>query len=51
MDDLLMEQNGNHLEIDLPGHGGGTLTLQNTDEAALTNEIFMFFSDDAAVMA
>ena len=46
-----MVQDGNHPEIDLSGHGGGTVTLLDTDEADLMDEFFIFFSDDAAAMA
>lgn len=49
--DLAMEQEGNHLEIDLSGQGGGTVTLLNTDEAALMDEFFIFFTDDPAAMS
>ena len=50
MADLDLAQNVDHLEIDLSGHGGGTVTLLNTEEADLMEEIFIFFSDDAALM-
>ena len=48
--DLDLAQNVDDLEIDLSAHGGGTVTLLFTEEADLTDEIFIFFSDDAALM-
>ena len=51
IDDLDMAQNGDYLELDLAEQGGGTVTLLNTDEAALTDDFFIFFSDDAAAMS
>ena len=49
--DLVVVQDGSHLDIDLPGHDGGTVTLLNTDEADLMDEFFIFFIDNAAAMA
>ena len=49
--DLVVVQDGNHLDIDLSGHGGGTVTLLDTGEADLMDEFFIFFIDNATAMA
>ena len=48
--DLVVVQEEDNLEVDLSGHGGGSVTLLNTDEADLMDEDFIFFSDDTAAM-
>ena len=42
MDDLTMQQQGGSLVIDLSGQGGGTITLQDFNEADLMDMHFMF---------
>ena len=42
VDDLSMQDQGGNLFIDLSGQGGGTITLQNFNEADLMDTHFMF---------
>ena len=50
IEDLVMEQQESNLVIDLSGQGGGTITLQNLNEADVMEAYFIFFTDDAPVM-
>ena len=51
LDDLSMQQQGNNLVIDLSGQGGGTITLQDYNQADLMDAHFVFITDDAATAA
>ena len=51
VDGLILNQQGDNLVIDLSGHGGGTITLQNFNEADLMDTRFIFFTDDSMAMA
>ena len=45
MDDLTLLQQGDDLVIDLLEHGGGEITLQDVNQADLTDAHFIFFVD------
>ena len=49
--DLSLLQQGDNLIIDLSGQGGGTITLEDFNEAGLLEEQFVFFTDDSATAA
>ena len=49
--DLFMEQLESKLVIDLSGHGGGTVTLLDYNEAESMDAYFIFIQDDGAAMA
>ena len=49
--DLFMEQQESKLVIDLSGHGGGTVTLLDYNEAESMDAYFIFIQDDGAAMA
>ena len=51
VEDLNMQQQESNLVIDLSGHGGGTVTLQEFDMADVVDAHFVFFMDDAPAMA
>ena len=51
IDGLILDQQGDNLVIDLSGHGGGTITLQDFNEADLMDTRFIFFTDDSMAMA
>ena len=46
-----MEQLESKLVIDLSGHGGGTVTLLDYNEAESMDAYFIFIQDDGAAMA
>ena len=50
-DDLAMRQQDGHLVIDLSAQGGGTVTLQDVSQSALTNAHFIFHSTDDPAIA
>ena len=45
--DLVMAQQAGNLVIDLSGQDGGTVTLQDVDEADILAEHFVFFADES----
>ena len=49
--DLVLQQEDNHLVIDLADHGGGTVTLQGIGETDLTAASFALATDDAPAIA
>ena len=49
--DLVLQQQDNHLVIDLADHGGGTVTLQGISETDLTAAAFALATDDAPAIA
>ena len=49
VEDLVMQQQASNLVIDLSGQGGGTITLQDFNEADLMDTYFVFFTDDSMV--
>ena len=49
--DLILQQQGDNLVIDLSRQGGGTITLQDYNEADLMDAHFAFFTDDSATAA
>ena len=51
MEDLVVQQRGDNLVIDLSGEGGGSITLEDFNEAGLLEEHFVFFTDDSATAA
>ena len=51
IDDLALQQQGDNLVIDLSGESGGSITLQDFNEADLVDTYFIFFSDDSATAA
>ena len=50
IDDLALQQQGGDLVIDLSGHGGGSVTLQDVDAADLTDADVIFFTDHGALI-
>ena len=49
-DDLVLQQQDGHLVIDLSAQGGGTATLQDVSQSAITDAHFIFHSaDDPAI--
>ena len=46
IDDLTMQQQGDNLIIDLTDQGGGTITLQDVNQADLSEGYFIFFVPD-----
>ena len=51
IEDLVMEQQESTLVIDLSGQGGGTVTLENLNEADVMEAYFIFFTDAEMGMA
>ena len=51
IEDLVMEQQESTLVIDLSGQGGGTITLENLNEADVMEAYFIFFTDAEMGMA
>lgn len=51
VDDLTMQQQGNNLVIDLSPQGGGTITLQDYDEADLMDSHLVFYVGESATVA
>ena len=49
--DLTLQQQGGNLVIDLSSQDGGTITLQDYNEADLTDAHFAFFTDDSVTAA
>ena len=49
MDDLTLQQQGDHLVIDLLAHGGGEITLEDVNQADLADTHFIFFIDPEPV--
>ena len=49
--DLTLQQQGGNLVIDLSSQDGGTITLQDYNEADLTDAHFAFFTGDSATAA
>ena len=49
--DLTLQQQGDNLVIDLSPQGGGTITLQDYNEADLMDAHFAFYMDDSATAA
>lgn len=45
--DLVIQQQGDNLLIDLSGGGGGTITLQDYNESDIMDTHFTFFTDEA----
>lgn len=45
--DLVMQQQGDNLVIDLSGQGGGTITLRDYNETDIMETHFSFFTDEA----
>lgn len=43
VDDLTLQQQGDHLLIDLTAQGGGTITLQDYNQADISEDHFIFF--------
>lgn len=50
IDDLVMQQQGNNLVIDLSAQGGGTITLQDYDEADLMDSHLVFYAGESAMV-
>ena len=46
IDDLTLQQQGGNLFIDLTARGGGTITLQDYNQADISGEHFIFFAPD-----
>ncbi|MDE0157432.1 MAG: DVUA0089 family protein [Gammaproteobacteria bacterium] len=46
VDDLTLQQRGGNLLIDLAAQGGGTITLQDYNQADISEEHFIFFVPD-----
>ena len=51
IDDLNLQQQGDDLVIDLLAHGGGEITLQDVNQADLTDTHLIFFIDPEPVAA
>ena len=51
IEDLVMLQQESNLVIDLSGQGGGTITLENLNEADVMEAYFIFFTDAEMGMA
>ena len=51
IDDLNLQQRGDDLVIDLLAHGGGEITLQDVNQADLTDTHLIFFIDPEPVAA
>ncbi len=51
VDDLTLQQQGNDLVIDLSPQGGGTITLQDYDEADLMDSHLVFHAGESATVA
>ena len=51
IDDLNLQQQGDDLVIDLLAHGGGEITLQDVNQADLSDTHFIFFIDPEPVAA
>ena len=49
--DLILQQQDDNLVIDLSRQGGGTITLQDCNEADLMDAHFAFYMDDSATAA
>ena len=49
--DLAIDQQGNNLVIDLSAQGGGTITLQDYDEADLMDSHLVFHAGESATVA
>ena len=50
-EDLIMEQQGNHLVVDFSGHGGGTVILRDFNVADVMETQFVFVADESVMMA
>ena len=50
-DDLTVSQRSDHIVIDLTAHRGGTVTLEDFNQADLTDAQFIFHSTDDAAIA